>query len=71
MEPKFTTEFLEERMRRHHLWLHQEEHKLIEEIIEEVQMLPRRKPRGASEVLDFGHHAFGQDHTSRRALVRP
>ena len=44
---KFTAEFLERRMAEHKRWQHAVEYLLIEEIIEEVQALPKRKPKTA------------------------
>ena len=37
--------YLETRMEQHKRWQHAAEHALVEEIIEEVQALPRRKPK--------------------------
>lgn len=45
MAIKFDAEFLERRMEQHRRWQHQAEHALIEEIIDEVQELPRRRPK--------------------------
>ena len=42
---KFTAEFLERRMAEHQRWQHAVEYLLIEEIIEEVQALPKRQPK--------------------------
>jgi hypothetical protein len=42
---KFDVEFIERRMEQHRRWQHQAEHCLIEEIIEEVQAMPKRKIR--------------------------
>ena len=42
---KFDAAFIERRMEQHRRWQHAAEHALIEEIIEEVQQLPRRKPK--------------------------
>jgi hypothetical protein len=44
---KFSAATLEEGMRQHKLWQHEAEHALMEEIIEEVQELPKRRPRTA------------------------
>jgi hypothetical protein len=41
----FTATFIERRMAEHKFWQHEAEYALIEEIIDEVQELPRRKPR--------------------------
>lgn len=45
MEIKFNAEFIEQRMAEHRRWQHAVEYELIEEIIDEVQQLPMRKPK--------------------------
>ena len=45
MEIKFNAEFIERRMEEHQRWQHAVEYELIEEIIDEVQQLPMRKPK--------------------------
>jgi hypothetical protein len=45
MATKFNAEFIEQRMAEHRRLQHRAEHYLIGEIIEEVQELPKRKPR--------------------------
>ena len=47
MATSWSLEFLERRMAEHKLWQHEAEHALIEEIIDEVQQLPKRKPKTA------------------------
>lgn len=42
---KFTAEFLEARLEQHRCHQHEVEYALIEEIIDEVQALPKRKPK--------------------------
>jgi hypothetical protein len=42
---KFNQAFIEQRMAEHKLWQHAAEYALIEEIIDEVQELPKRRPR--------------------------
>jgi hypothetical protein len=42
---RFNAEFIEMRMAQHRLWQHEAEHVLMEEIISEVQELPKRRPR--------------------------
>jgi hypothetical protein len=42
---RWSAEFLERRMEQHRIWQHEAEHCLIEEVIEEVQALPRRQAR--------------------------
>lgn len=37
--------YVDARMEQHQHWQHEAEHAMLEEIIEEVQALPRRKPR--------------------------
>jgi hypothetical protein len=44
-QTKFTAEFLERRMAEHRRWQHEVEYALIEEIIDEVQALPKRRPK--------------------------
>ena len=43
--PKFDAEFLQSRMDAHRRWQHEAEYALIEEIIDEVQALPKRRPK--------------------------
>lgn len=45
MATKFTWDFIEQRMAEHRRWQHAVEYELIEEIIDEVQQLPMRKPK--------------------------
>lgn len=45
MAIKFNAEFIERRMEEHQRWQHAVEYELIEEIIDEVQQLPMRKPK--------------------------
>jgi hypothetical protein len=52
MATKFTSEFIDESLRRHQLWQHEEERQMLEEIIEEVEML-HRGPRKGTGFLDF------------------
>jgi hypothetical protein len=47
MATKFNEDFVEKRMAEHRRWQHEAEYALIEEIIDEVQALPRRKPKTA------------------------
>lgn len=44
-QTKFDAAFIERRMEQHRRWQHQAEHALIEEIIDEVQEMPKRRPR--------------------------
>ena len=52
MATKFDSDFIERRMAEHKRRMHRIEHELIQEIIDEVQSLPHREPRG-SLALDF------------------
>ena len=45
MATKFNEAFIEARMKQHQRWQHETEYALIEEIIDEVQALPKRKPK--------------------------
>ncbi|HEX4284661.1 MAG TPA: hypothetical protein VHZ28_06180 [Terracidiphilus sp.] len=47
MAIKFDAEFIERRMEEHRRWQQQLLHALMEEVIDEVQELPKRKPRTA------------------------
>lgn len=52
MATKFDAAFIERRMEQHRRWRHHTEKKLIEEIIDEVQTLPKREPRSGM-LLEF------------------
>jgi hypothetical protein len=56
MATELNLAFIERRMAEHKRWQHEAEYALIEEIIDEVQELPKRRPRTARlfEVLP-GH----------------
>ena len=41
----FNTAFVERRLKEHKRWLYEVEHALTEEIIDEVQELPKRQPK--------------------------
>lgn len=45
MATEFNAAFIERRMAEHQRWQHEVEYALIEEIIDEVQALPKRKPK--------------------------
>jgi hypothetical protein len=45
MATKFTAEFLEQRMEQHRRFQHDLEAQWVHEIIDEVQSLPKRRPR--------------------------
>ncbi|HXM64459.1 MAG TPA: hypothetical protein VN950_26600 [Terriglobales bacterium] len=47
MAIKFNSEFVEARMEQHRRWQHETEYALIEEVIDEVQALPKRQPKSA------------------------
>lgn len=44
-KPVFNAEFIERRFAEHRRWQHAALHQLIEEVIEEIQTLPTRKPK--------------------------
>jgi len=72
MEPtrvygKWSQEFLERRMEEHRRSMHATEKRLIEEIIDEVQALPKRQPRSGM-LLDFESTGFC-DHNLKRVLT--
>jgi len=52
---QWSREFLERRMEAHRRWQHATEHELIEQIIDEVQSLPKRKPRSGM-LIEFPEH---------------
>lgn len=64
---KWSAEFLERRMEAHRRWQHETEKRLIEEIIDEVQSLPKRKPRSGM-LLDFESTGFA-DHNLKRGAT--
>lgn len=45
MATEFNAAFIERRMAEHQRWQHEVEYALIEEIIDEVQALPKRRPK--------------------------
>lgn len=51
MPVKFTAEFVERRLAEHRRLMHKIEHDLIEEILDEVQALPRRAPRASGQLF--------------------
>jgi hypothetical protein len=51
MPVKFTAEFVERRLAEHRRMMHKLEHDAIEEIIDEVQSLPRRAPRASGQLF--------------------
>ncbi|HZW97198.1 MAG TPA: hypothetical protein VFF64_29915 [Candidatus Eremiobacteraceae bacterium] len=54
MEPtKWSMEFVERRMEAHRRWQHEVEYALIEEIIDEVQALPKRQPKTGRLFLEL------------------
>jgi hypothetical protein len=61
---EWSDEFVERRMREHQLWRHEVEYALIEEVLEEVQKLPARKPKTARLFLDLPE--FLADSKNRR-----
>ena len=57
---KFTAEFVEQRLAEHRRWQHEVEYALIEEIIDEVQALPPRKPKTGRLFLELPEHLRDQ-----------
>jgi hypothetical protein len=57
MATEFNREFIERRMAEHKRIMHAAEHRLIQEIIDEVMSLPRR-PQRTSLSFDFEAHDF-------------
>lgn len=53
---KFDAAFIERRMAEHQRWRHEVEYALIEEIIDEVQALPARKPKTGRLFLELPEH---------------
>lgn len=56
MAIKFDADFLERRMAEHRRWQHEVEYALVEEIIEEVQSLPKRPPKTGRLFLELPAH---------------
>lgn len=56
MAIKFDEAFLERRMEEHRRWQHEVEYALVEEIIDEVQALPKRPPKTARLFLEIPQH---------------
>lgn len=56
MAIKFDEAYLEKLMADHRRWQHEVEYALIEEIIEEVQTLPKRPPKTARLFLELPEH---------------
>lgn len=63
----WSSEFLERRMEEHRRWQHEVEYALIEEILDEVQNLPPRRPKSGRLFLELPEH-LGQD-TRRRGIA--
>ena len=55
-KPKFDAAFIERRMREHKAWQHECEYAMLEEIIDEVQALPKRKPKAGRLFLELPEH---------------
>jgi hypothetical protein len=66
---KFTAEFLEERMAQHRRFQHDLEAQWVHEIIDEVQSLPKRRPRSGN-LFTMLPDDLQRNDLSRRALVR-
>jgi hypothetical protein len=56
MATKFTAEFLERRMEQHRRWRHEVEYAMLEEILDEVQNLPARRPKSGRLFLELPEH---------------
>ena len=56
----WSAEFVEQRMAEHKRWQHEVEYALIEEIIDEVQALPTRKPKTGRLFLELPEHLRDQ-----------
>ena len=52
MATKWNDEFVERRMAAHQRWRHEVEYAMLEEILDEVQNLPPRRPKTARLFLD-------------------
>lgn len=63
------TILIEQRMEDHRRWQHATEHALIEEIIDEVQSLPKRQPRNGM-LLDFEASTGFSRRNLRRAIAQ-
>ena len=68
MATEFTAEFLERRMAEHKRQMHALEYQLMEEIIDEVMSLPRRRPK--SMLLDFDPPVKAEHNYPRRNFPR-
>ena len=56
MAIKFDAAFIEQRMAEHRRWQHEVEYAMIEEILDEVQNLPPRRPKTARLFLELPDH---------------
>lgn len=65
MATKYSWEFLERRMAAHQEWQHEVEYAMLEEILDEVQDLPPRKPKTARLFLELPEH-LQQEETARQ-----
>ena len=52
----WSSDFLERRMAEHRRWQHEAEYALIEEILDEVQSLPPRRPKSGRLFLELPEH---------------
>lgn len=53
MATKFDHDFIERRMAAHQRWQHEVEYAMLEEILDEVQNLPPRRPKTARLFLEI------------------
>lgn len=53
---RFDAEFLERRLAEHRKWRHEVEYAMLEEILDEVQNLPPRKPKSGRLFLELPEH---------------
>ena len=52
----WSAEFLEARLEQHRRWQHEVEYAMLEEILDEVQGLPPRKPKTGRLFLELPNH---------------
>lgn len=55
-KPRFDAAFIERRMAEHKRWQHEAEYAMIEEILDEVQALPKRKPKTGRLFVELPEH---------------
>lgn len=67
MATKWSHEFIEQRMAEHRNWQHEVEYALIEEILDEVQHLPPRRPKSGRLFLELPEHLTRDSRNGRHA----